>query len=391
MIHPVPCCCDPAPELAMGLAHSSVIFSTTGTPSSGTLRTRAYNRADVGTAVFNSTNYVIYDVDSLGNMYQVVFTARTSIAKRSSAGTSVWTHAAAGSSLYSRLCVNRNFDVFTTQGDLATDAAITDVEKINSSGTQQWITRVSGSHGIFTREIACDRDGNSFACGQQIVPQAVTGGSGTTDINGWGAYFDGSGNEIWTVDALADIHGSTDLTDLPDDQTSLGAPCFDSEGNVYFGFSQMLNGTDNVGTTNFAHSIFKFDSLGTEVWRKAITALPFHCTVSGMAIDGNGNLYVAYSGRDSAGNVIGLGLRRYNGPDQSTVAWDFELNTSNDTAALAVNQFGDLFVFNNTDPTNKHHRIRASDGTVLQSAAGAGASSGNVGLVSYPGRAPNFQ
>jgi hypothetical protein len=365
------CCCDWGFEINSGYPRTDIIFSTSGTPTSGN-RTKFYSRTDISTSTGSTATYMVFDVDSAGSMYAVVYSARTSVAKLNEAGTTTWTKSRTGSALYTDICVNSALDVFTIQSTLS----ISHVQKLNSSGTQQWITEVNsgGTEVLNISTIGCDASGNCFAAGQEIDG---------TQTNGWGAYFDSSGTELWHVDARLDL---SEVVGESDAQSLIANPQFDTDGNVYFGFStnqvSTIGGTDPV----YSNTIFKFDSSGTEVWRKAAGS---RIKNRGLSIDRSGNLYVLYD--VGSAPSVGIYLRKYTGPDHDDIEWDVLLATASATGngAVRANPLGDVYVFINQTESKTNFRIRASDGSVLQSAT-IGSTSGNFGLCAYPGRVPNF-
>jgi sugar lactone lactonase YvrE len=183
------------------------------------------------------------------------------------------------------------------------------VIKFNSSGIQQWFTRIAGrNNNDVGRSIAVDPSGNVFVSGQVFGNPSVTfyQADGTTafltigtagNVGGFLIKYDTNGNPQWV--GQVDTITSTSTSDIAYACTT------DSSGNAYvsidcspftifaYNGDRSLFGSTMTGPTNGTNvALVKYSSTGQVQW---LTSLGTHGNNGsrGLAVDSSGNILMA--------------------------------------------------------------------------------------------------
>lgn len=374
MIHPVPCCCDPAPIMVRKQKPTQVVYSTLSATSlngSGQF-TRRYQYDDLTNALSGFAAKLCVGSDNEDSLYII---SGQSVIKIDSTNTTVWTYNAASASWSHKwLAVNANQEVWASH----VNGTTLRFARINASGAEVWnqeytSTALSGEHNF----LAVDLSENSVVCGTNRVL--------VSDVEAELKYHDPDGNLVWTIlaSSLVDYfpaHNPGILNSL------FGRPIFDADGNVYVGF-YFLTETNNGLTEQSVQydTLFKFDPSGATVWVKQLGT-----QIEDIAFDSAGRLYVCYD-NSLASDPVDVRLTRFSGSDHSTVDWDIQLPNIlgiNDDVVIAVSDF--VYTFHARTNNLTSERIKKSDGSVLQ-AVDMTSTFTNRGLVANPGMYPHFQ
>lgn len=183
------------------------------------------------------------------------------------------------------------------------------VAKYNATGDAQWAKGGGSSYYDGAADIAVDAAGNCFVVGffagssmnVETLSAPNPGGSG---MDGYIVSFTAAGTLRW-LEAIG-TEGETNLT----------AAAVDAMGNVYVGGS--FNGASlvfgpttvsNIGSSTWDMMIGRFSSVGTKEWITKLGGSGDE-TVTGLAIDGSGNLVVE---GDFNTNTLTIGA--------STITW----------------------------------------------------------------------
>ncbi|UCE36446.1 MAG: SBBP repeat-containing protein [Thermoplasmata archaeon] len=202
--------------------------------------------------------------------------------------------------------------------------------KYNSFGNEQWVARYSFFDAGLeeSKAISVDSAGNVFvSCsggtiaydsqgnvlwvqtgyeGRDLILDSmgnvyVTGWTRVNDV--WGDYFtvvyDSNGQELWN----ATYNGPENKTD------KANAIALDNMGNVF-----VAGGSDGIGSFQ-DYTTIAYDSMGNELWIALYNGLgSFHDSISGIAVDPLGNVYVT-------GTARGLGTDR----DWVTIKYSYKV------------------------------------------------------------------
>lgn len=171
--------------------------------------------------------------------------------------------------------------------------------KYDSLGAVKWARTVTtGSADSQFIALAIDSSGNVYAAGTQGGTTTYTYGSGVTvaaanagTLNSVIVKYDGSGNALW---ARAN-------TVSPGSSIYYGV-AVDSSGNAYAvgyqtGTGTYTYGTGVTGTGTFAGgsnvTIVKYDTSGTAIWGRTLTAGTGQAEYNAVTVDSSGNIYAA--------------------------------------------------------------------------------------------------
>ncbi len=215
----------------------------------------------------------------------------------------------------------------TTGNDFAT------VKYDNITGTQQWAQTYSGpgNHTDTANAIAVDGSGNVYV-------------SGTVDDTNSGTLsdyatlkYDANGNVAWT--AVTDAAGSSSDTAV--------AIKADSSGNFYVtGYN-----ASKFYTIKYAHN-------GAVLWKATYQAVG---QTTGLALDGNGNVYITGYAANVVGNSMGGSSTgndyvtiKYdtNGVQQWAQFYNSTANLSDMAVAIAADSAGNVYVTGTSDNGN---------------------------------------
>ena len=182
--------------------------------------------------------------------------------------------------------------------------------KYDSSGNAQWAQSVSaGSSWSQFDSVAVDASGNVYTAGWQLGTgaytyggQSVAGAYATSD-NAVLVKYNSSGAGLWAKSVS-----------LGPDISRFHALAVDGSGNIYAAGSLRGTGTFTYGDQSAAGTyaggyniaLVKYDSSGTAIWARSLTAGSSDSLFDTVSVDGSGNVY-------AAGYQTGTGTYTYGG------------------------------------------------------------------------------
>lgn len=243
-----------------------------------------------GVAVDNQGN-IYFTGDTSGNLDGQNSAGGTDIflAKYDSSGTKQWTRVwgTASDDHGSSVAVDVNKNIYVTgntsgnlDGQTNLSSSSIFITKFDSSGNKLW-TKLEGPAIVFSpSQIVIDNNSNIYVAGKTYSDLDGYTLQGNGDI--FLMKFDASGNKQWTS-----VWGKTSFSDYFYGMT------MDSGGNIYVAGSSLGNfdGYANVGGEDIF--ITKFDSSGNKQWTKFWGTSTTDYPSGGVAVDSNGNIYVA--------------------------------------------------------------------------------------------------
>ncbi|MBP7551975.1 MAG: InlB B-repeat-containing protein [Spirochaetes bacterium] len=187
--------------------------------------------------------------------------------------------------------------------------------KYDSSGTALWAKSVTaGTNESHFNSVAIDSSGNVYAAGEQWRTGSLTYGEGVSVAGTYSSgpnvvlvKYDSSGNALWAKSVTAGIGGSR-----------FYSVAVDSSGNVYAAGYQWGTGSytygEGVSVAGASSScdnviLAKYDSSGTALWAKSVTAGTGHSSFNSVAVDSSGNVYAAgyqYGGSFTYGDGVSV-------------------------------------------------------------------------------------
>ncbi|XXF78814.1 SBBP repeat-containing protein [Myxococcaceae bacterium GXIMD 01537] len=174
------------------------------------------------------------------------------------------------------------------------------LKKYSSNGVRQW-TRLLGAPGDVTRGfgVGVDAADNAFIVGSTTGHMDGNTRVGSTDA--FVTKYDASGNKLWTR-----TQGAVGET------AEAKRAAADGAGNVYVG-GETWGGLDgNTQAGNVDLFITKYSAAGVKQWTRQLGAANAYTTVSGVALDAAGSVYVTgYCSRGLDGNPGGTDPQMY--------------------------------------------------------------------------------
>jgi len=175
--------------------------------------------------------------------------------------------------------------------------------KYNSSGTALWAKSVTAgtNHSRFN-SVAVDSSGNIYAAGEQWGTGSFTYGEGVSVAGTYGGTFSGGSVVIvkYNSDGVAlwakSVTTGTSIS-------RFNSVAVDSSGNVYAAGSQNGDGVYTYGPgvsvavtyggSSSSVVLVKYNSTGTALWAKSVTAGYRSSYFNSVAVDSSGNVYAA--------------------------------------------------------------------------------------------------
>ncbi|HPY88735.1 MAG TPA: InlB B-repeat-containing protein [Spirochaetota bacterium] len=244
--------------------------------------------------------------------------------------------------------------------------------KYNSSGAALWAKSVTaGTDTSEFNSVAVDSSGNIYAAGYQRGTGSYTYGEGVSVAGSYSGYnvvlvkYDSSGTALWAKSVTAGASWSL-----------FYSVAVDSSGNVYAAGHQGGTGSFTYGegvsvAGSYSGSnvvLVKYDSSGTALWAKSVTAGNDYSRFYSVAVDSSGNVYAAgyQDGRGSftygegvsvAGtywnnNVV---LVKYN--SSGNALWARSVTAGNDRSefnSVAVDSSGNVYAAGYQDDTGSY-------------------------------------
>ncbi len=219
------------------------------------------------------------------------------------------------------------------------------LRKYNRVGTQQW-SREFGSMVTTAIDeaasVAVDLEGNIYVAG--ITLGALRGQASAGDKDAFLSKYDASGMELWTRQ-----FGS------PEADWALGV-AVDTKGNVYVAGRTFGALPGQVGAGLSDAFLLKYGGGGDEVWTRQFGS-PESDSASGVAVDGEGNVYVAGGTGGTLPDQVSVGrgdafLSKYD--PSGTELWTRQFgypDSSDGVNGVAVDVEGNVYVAGYTDNT----------------------------------------
>ncbi|HNZ27879.1 MAG TPA: hypothetical protein PKK13_11710 [Spirochaetota bacterium] len=186
--------------------------------------------------------------------------------------------------------------------------------KYNSSGTALWAKSVTaGNDTSYFSSVAVDSSGNVYAAGYQCGTESYTYGEGVS-VAGTYSYnnvvlvkYNSSGTALWARSVTAGNNYS-----------EFNSVAVDSSGNVYAagyqrgaGSYTYGEGVSVAGSYSYGYNVVlvKYNSSGTALWARSVTAGNYISEFNSVAVDSSGNIYAAGYQRDTGSYNYGEGVR----------------------------------------------------------------------------------
>ncbi|MEK7729362.1 MAG: SBBP repeat-containing protein, partial [candidate division KSB1 bacterium] len=208
----------------------------------------------------------------------------------------------------------------TSANALGNDDAVT--LKYNSAGVLQWASRYDGLGDDGAFDLQLDHLGNVYVGGHTQVD--------TTNYDLLTIKYDAAGAQQW----LASYHG------VGSDSAAINEVALDAAQNVY------VAGFTNGPTGNLDFATIKYNSAGVEQWVAFYNAAAdsVDCA-NAIAVDANGNVYVAGASTNANGNsdyatvkYDSLGARLW------VARYNAQANGMDEALDLAVDALGNVYV-----------------------------------------------
>ena len=196
--------------------------------------------------------------------------------------------------------------------------------KYNSAGTQQWVSRYNGPQSSIDNAAAVKVDGS----GNVYVTGSSTGSGSGLDYAT--VKYNAAGQEQWAIR----YNGTNNADDVP------SAMYVDASGNVF------VTGGSSGSTSSNDYVTIKYNSAGQEQWNSRYNGTGNDNDISfGIAVSAAGNVYVTGSsiGQGSATDYATV-MYNSSGAQQWAARYNGPNNTSDDAAAIEVDQSGNAFV-----------------------------------------------
>jgi len=192
--------------------------------------------------------------------------------------------------------------------------------KYNAAGVMQWVRRYTGvpSSENWATALVVDRAGNVY----------VTGSSGRIRATYVTIKYNTAGTEQWVARYESPKYYNFTPAGL----------VVDGLGNVYVtGYSQ------GVGADHYFATI-KYNSAGAQQWLAEY--ISGGGETSALAVDDDGNIYVAGHHNFGKGSSRDYSVIKYNGKgiQQWVARYDGKSHTGDETAGLAIDRWGNLYV-----------------------------------------------
>ena len=212
--------------------------------------------------------------------------------------------------------------------------------KYNSAGENVWTRQMGSPNTEVVSGVAVDSGGNIYVAGRTsgTLPGSPTTYQGGTDL--FLVKYNSAGDNVWTRQM-----GS------PDSDIVSGV-AVDNAGNIYVaGYTGgTLPGSPTTNQGGIDLFLVKYDSSGENVWTRQMGS-PFNDTVSGVAVDTGGNIYVAgYTSSTLPGSPTtnqgsdDLFLVKYNSAGDNVWTRQKGSPDDDDALAIAVDTVGNVYV-----------------------------------------------
>ncbi|MFH1654017.1 MAG: SBBP repeat-containing protein [Pseudomonadota bacterium] len=165
--------------------------------------------------------------------------------------------------------------------------------KYDSSGNKIWTRQIGSSSIDEAKSVATDKDGNIYITGYTQGGLDNNTNSGAFDI--FLAKYDPSGNKLWVKQIGSE-----------DSDVAFGIS-IDSSGNIYITGYTMGNLVGNQSTGSYNIFLIKHDSSGKNIWTRQFGSMSDD-TSNNVALDGNGNIYLAGSTRGDLDGNKNMGI-----------------------------------------------------------------------------------
>ncbi|HOF01216.1 MAG TPA: hypothetical protein PLO40_01720 [Spirochaetota bacterium] len=269
--------------------------------------------------------------------------------------------------------------------------------------TALWAKSVTaGTSYSFFRSVAVDSLGNIYAAGCQEGTGSYTYGEGVSvagTCSGDYSYnvvlvkYDSSGTALWAKSVTAGTKNSWFYSVAVDSSGNIYAAGYQSgTGSYTYGEGVSVSGT-YAGSSSYNGNnvvLVKYNSSGTALWAKSVTAGTNDSSFYSVAVDSSGNIYAAGSQRGTESYTYGEGvsvagsssgrnvvLVKYNSSGAALWAKSVTAGTNSSYFnSVAIDSSGNIYAAGNQEGTESY--------TYGEGVSVAGSSSGrNVVLVKY--------
>lgn len=292
-------------------------------------------------------------IDSLSNVYVTGYSTGSGTGndyatiKYNSSGLQQWiaryNGTGNGTDKASAIAVDDSGNVYVTGWSFGSGTGFDYVTiKYNSSGTEQWVSRIEAAGNDYARSLAVDDSGNVYVTGYRFT---------VSNYDYCTVRYNSSGDVIW----IAGYNGAGN-----DEAFSIAA---DRSGNVYVtGFS-----TDSIGSQDY--ETIKYNLNGIQQWTAKYRSPGANGGASSLALDVIGNIYVTGSSAGNTGydfatikyNTEGdsLWTARYNGPD---------IYSDDNSRSIAIDRSGNVYVtgYSSSTATYEDYATIKYDSTGMQ-------------------------
>jgi uncharacterized repeat protein (TIGR02543 family) len=268
--------------------------------------------------------------------------------------------------------------------------------KYNSSGKALWAKSVtSGTSSSYFYSVAVDSSGNIYAAGYQYGTGSFKYGPGvsvagtSSGSNVVLVKYNSSGTALWAKSVTAGTSPS-----------EFNSVAVDSSGNVYAAGYKYNTGSLTYGEgVSVAGSypssnvvLVKYDSSGTALWAKSVTAGDSYSLFNSVAVDSSGNVYAAGwqygTGSFTYGAGVSVAGSYADGSNVVLVKYDSSGNAlwaKSVTAGTDVSSFSSVAVDSSGNVYAAGYQYGTGSYTYGEgvSVAGSSSSYANVVLVKY--------
>ncbi|MDO8528058.1 MAG: putative Ig domain-containing protein [Deltaproteobacteria bacterium] len=310
------------------LSDSENVMVTVNEACSNVAWTRTYNGSFNGRDIGHGIA-----VDNNGNVYVTGSEEATElnyniwVRKYDANGNTLWTRTYNGSANSTDegrgIAVDNNGNVYVTGSEIvAGQRSNVWVRKYDTNGNALWTETYNNpanssdeGHGI-----AVDNNGNVYVAGDENVAVQYA--------NIWVRKYDANGNALWTKTYNNPANG-------PDMGQGIAV---DNVGNVY------VTGFEDADEESFNIWIRKYDANGNTLWTRTHNA-NWGDFGNGIAVDGNGNVYVTGSETVVAGND-NIWIRKYdtNGNTLWTETHNGSANNLDSGNGITIDRNGNVYV-----------------------------------------------
>ena len=205
------------------------------------------------------------------------------------------------------------------------------LRRYGPGGEDAWTRQFGSTESDSASGVAVDGEGSVYVAGWTggVLPDQVS----TDGTDAFLRKYEPGGTELWTRQ-----FGHTDSSDAADNVA------VDAEGNVYVAGSTDITPEGQMDRAERAAFLGKYDSEGGDLWSQLLGTFNF---VSSVVVDGEGSIYVA--GSTAGGKVMGDALlRKYDPAGEELWTRQFGSPQHDSGNGVAVDGEGNVYVAGRT-------------------------------------------